>query len=61
VQVGQAAGSLLFGIGAAAMAFRVVGRMDQTATPTRDAHVPLPAGGTGGAALATLTARPVKH
>jgi Na+-driven multidrug efflux pump len=61
VQVGQAAGSLLFGLGAAAMAFRVVGRMGQGNIPTRDAHVPLSAGGTGAAALATLTARPARH
>ncbi len=61
VQIGQAAGSVLFGIGAAAMAFVVIGRMHRRgiAIPTNPA--PLPAAGSGSSAIATLGSRPPSH
>jgi Na+-driven multidrug efflux pump len=71
VQIGQAAGSVLFGIGAVVVAFRVVGRMAppgaaQTPitqpTPTMPAaHTPMPSTGTGGSALAAFASRPARH
>ncbi len=61
VMVGQAAGSLLFGLGAAAMAFRVVGRMDRAPPSTQGGPVPLPIAGTGGAAVAAMASRPGRH
>jgi Na+-driven multidrug efflux pump len=57
VQVGQAAGSLLFGAGAAATAFFVVGRMDGRARAAHGTHVPLPASSTGASAIASVAAR----
>jgi Na+-driven multidrug efflux pump len=60
VMVGQAAGSLLFGIAAAAVAFRVAGRLGGGRAPVA-AHSVALAGTTGHAALAGLASRPGEH
>jgi Na+-driven multidrug efflux pump len=61
VQIGQAAGSVLFGLGAAAMAFRVVGRIARPDRAGSATSVPMPGTGTGGSALAALMMRARPH
>jgi len=64
VQVGQAAGSVLFGIGAAFVAFRVVEQMGRPTGLVLTTHrhatssLPTPSTGTGGSALASFASRP---
>jgi Na+-driven multidrug efflux pump len=62
VQVGQAAGSLVFGVGAAIVAFRVVGRIGLRIGGRRDhdegTTIPLAASGSGSAAVASFSSRP---
>jgi putative MATE family efflux protein len=59
VLVGQAAGSLLFGLAAVVVAFRVTGRMRGAMAPVPDHALAIPAG-SARAALATLAA-PGRH
>jgi putative MATE family efflux protein len=56
VLIGQAAGSVLFGLAAVLVAFRVVGRLAGVVAPTHAGAHPL-VGGSGQAALALATAR----
>ncbi len=58
VAAGQAAGSVLFGIGAALVAFRVVGRMGQPGRRGSGTIIPLAATGSGAAAVASFASRP---
>jgi hypothetical protein len=66
VQTGQAAGSVVFGLGAALMAFRLVGRIRPAAAGgsarnLASPNVPMPGTGTGGSALAAFVSRPRSH
>ncbi len=58
VQIGQAAGSVLFGLGAAMMAFRLVRHMGEGGAAGAAPSVPMPGTGTGGSALAAFILRP---
>jgi Na+-driven multidrug efflux pump len=57
VMIGQAAGSLLFGIGAIIMAFLAIDGLERRGVSDPNRQVPVPNAPSGSAALITLTAR----
>jgi putative MATE family efflux protein len=59
VLIGQAAGSLLFGVGAMIMAFRAVDSLARRSVSEPHRQVPVPNTPSGSAALITFSARPV--
>jgi Na+-driven multidrug efflux pump len=58
VLIGQAAGSLLFGIGAMIMAFRAIDSLGQRGVSEPHRQLPVPNTPSGSSALITFTARP---
>jgi Na+-driven multidrug efflux pump len=57
VLIGQAAGSLLFGVGAIVTAFHAIDGLERRGAPEPHRQVPVPNAPTGHSALITLTAR----